>query len=74
MRAAGTLVVSAAGGALAYALGLPAGWISGGLLAVAIASLAGFDTDVSRPLRAPAYLVLGIYAGGGVSQETLHQM
>lgn len=74
MRTAGTLAISAAGGALAWALGLPAGWISGGLLAVAVASLGGFDTDVPRPLRAPAYLVLGIYAGAGVSQETLHQM
>jgi membrane AbrB-like protein len=55
-------------------LGLPAAWLSGGLLAVAAASLGGFDTGVARPLRAPAYLILGIYAGSGVSGETLHQM
>lgn len=73
-RTAATLAISAAGGGLAHALGLPAAWLSGGLLAVAAASLAGFETKVSRPLRAPAYLILGIYAGGGVSGETLRQM
>ena len=66
--------LSAAGGLLFQSLGMPAGWVSGGLLAVAIASLAGFDSDVPQPIRAPVYLVLGLYAGGGVSQQTIHQM
>jgi membrane AbrB-like protein len=69
-----TFCISAAGGFVAYLLDLPAGWLSGGLLAVAAASLAGIDTDLPRPARAPAFLVLGVYAGGGVSQQTLHQM
>jgi membrane AbrB-like protein len=69
-----TLGISAAGGLAASLLGLPAGWISGGLVAVAIASLAGVETDVPEPVRAPIYLVLGLYSGGGVSQQTLHQM
>lgn len=69
-----TLAISALGGLLFELLGLPAGWVSGGLLAVAAASLAGVDTDVPRPVRAPVYLILGVYSGGGVSQETLHQM
>lgn len=69
-----TVGTSAAGGAAAMALGLPAGWISGGLLAVACLSLAGFDTDVPRRLRAPVFLVLGVYSGGGVTPATLHQM
>ena len=30
---------------------MPAGWVAGGLLAVAVASLAGVNTDVSAPLR-----------------------
>jgi membrane AbrB-like protein len=74
VRFAATLGLSAAGGLVANLLGLPAGWISGGLLAVAIASLAGVNTDVPQPIRAPVYLVLGLYSGGGVSQQTLHQM
>lgn len=73
-RFAITFALSAAGGLLFQSLGMPAGWVSGGLLAVAIASLAGFDSDVPPPIRPPVYLVLGLYAGGGVSQQTLHQM
>ena len=73
-RFALTLALSAAGGAVFQLLGMPAGWVSGGLLAVAIASLAGVNTDVPAPVRPPVYLALGIYAGGGVSQQTLHQM
>ncbi len=73
-RFAITLALSAGGGLLFQSLGMPAGWISGGLLAVAIASLSGFDSEVPQPIRAPVYLVLGLYAGGGVSQQTIHQM
>jgi membrane AbrB-like protein len=73
-RLALTLGLSAAGGWTATLLGLPAGWIAGGLLTVALASLAGLDTDFPAPLRAPVYLVLGLYAGSGVSAETVHQM
>ncbi len=73
-RFAITLALSAGGGFLFQSLGMPAGWVSGGLLAVAVASLAGFDSDVPQPIRAPVYLVLGLYSGGGVSQQTLHQM
>ncbi len=69
-----TFGVSAAGGLIAQLLGLPAGWIAGGVLAVAAASLAGLNTEVPRPLHPPVFLVIGVYAGGGVSQETLHQM
>jgi membrane AbrB-like protein len=54
--------------------GMPAGWIAGGLLAVAAASLAGFSSAFPRRLHAPVFLVIGIYAGTGVSEETLAQM
>ncbi len=73
-RVAATLAISAGGGFLAHALGLPAAWISGGLVAVAVASLAGVHTDVPNLLSTPAFLILGIYSGSGVSRETLHQM
>jgi membrane AbrB-like protein len=73
-RVAATFGLSAAGGLIAHALGFPAAWISGGLLAVALASLAGFNSDVPRVLAPPVYLVLGIYAGSGVSRETLVQI
>lgn len=73
-RTIATLLIAAAGGSAATAVGFPAGWIAGALLAVAGASLAGFATEMPRPIRAPIYLILGVFAGSGVSPETLHQM
>jgi membrane AbrB-like protein len=69
-----TLAFGAGGGAAATLIGIPVGWIAGSLLAVAAASLAGFPTEMPSPIRVPVYLVLGIYAGSGVSPATLHQM
>jgi membrane AbrB-like protein len=74
VRSAITLGISAVGGAIANLVGLPAAWIAGGLLAVAGASLAGVNTHFPRPLTAPVFLVLGLFSGSGVSQETLRQM
>ncbi len=73
-RIAVTLGISALGGFLAQSLGMPAGWIAGGLLAVAVASLAGVNTEFPRPWNAPVFLVLGIYSGTGVTHDTLNQM
>lgn len=73
-RFAVTFGIAAAGGIGAQLLGLPAGWVAGGVLVVAVVSLAGLNTDVPWQLRPPVYFVVGVYAGGGVSQETLHQM
>jgi hypothetical protein len=74
VRIALTLVLSAAGGFAAQSLGIPAGWIAGGLIVVAAASLAGLHTDVPLRLRSPVYLVLGVFSGSGVSPETFNQM
>jgi len=74
VRVAATLGLSAGGGFAAQYLGVPAGWVAGGLLAVAVASLAGVNTDFPRRLYAPVFLVLGIYAGTGVTQDTLNEM
>jgi membrane AbrB-like protein len=73
-RVAATFAVSASGGLAATLLGLPAGWLSGGLLAVVVASLAGLYTEVPPLITTSAFFVLGLYAGSGVSHETLHQM
>jgi membrane AbrB-like protein len=74
LRVGVTLGISAAGGFLAQLLGLPAGWVAGGLFAVATASLAGVNTEFPRAWTAPVFLILGIYSGTGVSHETIHQM
>jgi len=73
-RIAITLAIASVGGFLAELLGVPAGWIAGGLLAVAIASLAGINTAFPSGLQAPVFLVLGIYSGTGVTEETVEQM
>lgn len=73
-RVAITLFISAAGGLVAELLGMPAAWVAGGLFAVAAASLAGVNTDFPRLWTAPVFLVLGIYSGTGVTQETINQM
>jgi membrane AbrB-like protein len=73
-RAAVTLGLSAGGGFLAFSLGMPAGWVAGGLLAVAVAGIAGVNTHFPRRLQAPVFLVLGLYAGSGVSPETIEVM
>lgn len=73
-RVAVTLGLSGLGGFVAEMAGLPAGWIAGGLLAVTVASLAGVNTRFPRALNAPVFLVLGLYAGTGVSEETLQEM
>jgi membrane AbrB-like protein len=69
-----TLALSALGGFLAQAAGMPAGWVAGGIFAVAAGSLAGVNTCFPTPWTAPVFLVLGLYAGTGVNQETLNQM
>jgi uncharacterized protein len=69
-----TLAISACGGFAAELIGMPAGWIAGGILAVAVASLAGYNTRFPPRLLAPLMLILGIYAGSGVNEDTLQQM
>jgi membrane AbrB-like protein len=44
------------------------------LLAVALASLGGVNTEFPRPWTAPVFLVLGIYSGTGVTHDTINQM
>jgi uncharacterized protein len=70
-RLAETLLIAAIGGAVFQFLKLPAGLVSGSVLAVAIAALVG------RPMMVPAHLtrlvliLIGIALGSVVSPETL---
>ena len=69
-----TLAIAAAGGAALGLLGVPAGWLSGSILAVAGASFAG------RPMLIPTWLMraifglIGISLGAVVTPATLHGM
>jgi hypothetical protein len=73
-RLAETLAFAAAGGVSLGLTGFPAGWLSGSIVLVAAAALAG------RPLLMPAlltrsiFVLIGISLGAVVTPETLHGM
>jgi uncharacterized protein len=66
-----TFGLALAGGALCAWLGLPAGWLSGALLGVALGLAAGRTLHVPQRLASIVYIVLGISMGGAVTPETL---
>ena len=68
---AGTLALAFAGGGLFAFLGMPAGWLSGALVACALAALAGAPLRVGRRLRDVTFVVLGTSIGAAVTPETL---
>jgi hypothetical protein len=69
-----TLVIGAAGGIALNSVGFPAGLISGSVLAVAIASLAGRPLGIPPPLARVIFVLSGIAIGSAVSPETLHSL
>lgn len=64
-----TLALGAFGGFLASLLGLPAAWITGSMVVVTIATLAGFDTRLPLSLLEVAFVIIGISLGAGVTPE-----
>ena len=74
LRALATPLLALLGGALLTWLGLPAGWLAGAMLFVAIASLAGLESEVPDKIRWIFFLYLGIFAGSGASPATLEQI
>ncbi len=73
-RAAATLLLAFLGGSLLTWLGVPAGWLAGGMLFVAAASLSGLESEVPDRIRWVFFLFLGIFAGSGANPETLEQI
>ena len=73
-RLAETLAVAAAGGASLGLMGVPAGWLSGSILAVAGASLAGRPMYIPTLLMRAIFVLIGISLGAVVTPETLHGM
>jgi membrane AbrB-like protein len=69
-----TLVFAAAGGLTLGLLGMPAGFLSGSILAVAGASLAGRPMLIPTPLMRVLLVMIGISLGSVVTPETLHGM
>jgi uncharacterized protein len=69
-----TLGIAAIGGAALGLAGLPAGWLSGSILAVAGASLAGRPMLIPGLLMRAIFILIGISLGAVVTPETLHGM
>lgn len=66
-----TLLIAAAGGLAFTLLGLPAGLVSGSVLAVATAALLGRPVKVPVALARVGYVVVGILLGAVVTPQTL---
>jgi membrane AbrB-like protein len=71
LRTAETLSIAAAGGVALAWLGFPAGLITGSLLAVALAALAGRPVTVPVPLSRTISVLVGISLGAVVTPATL---
>ncbi len=67
----GTLLLSAAGGLVFELLDIPVSWLSGGMIAVALAALAGLPVLVPVPLRDAVFFVMGLSIGSAVTPESL---
>lgn len=70
---AATAAVALAGAALFWALGVPAAPLTGPAAAVTAAALAGLRVAVPVWLRVPAFALLGINIGAGITPDTLGQ-
>jgi membrane AbrB-like protein len=69
-----TLTFAAVGGLTLGLLGMPAGYLSGSIMAVAAASLAGRPMLIPTPLMRVLMTLIGISLGAVVTPETLQGM
>ena len=69
-----TLLISALGGWLASLLALPAPWLMGGSLAVAIAALSGMRVIIPDRLRDLIFVGTGMSMGASVARDSLALM
>lgn len=69
-----TVAISAVGGGAFAALGFPAPWISGGMVAVAAATLSGIKVAIPAPVREVVFFVLGVSIGSALSPESITGM
>jgi uncharacterized protein len=69
-----TLLIAAAGGIALAWLGIPAGLVSGSVLAVSVAALAGRQMRVPTPIAQVSFVLVGILLGAIVTPETLKGM
>ncbi|AMN54549.1 ammonia monooxygenase [Labrenzia sp. CP4] len=73
-RLAVTLLIAAGGGATFNLFGLPAAWLSGAMVFVAIATLAQVPTLMPVPLRDALFVMIGISMGAGVHPDIVDRV
>jgi len=66
-----TLVVGTAGALLFAAIGMPAAFLAGAMVAVAVLALAGIEVRLHTRLRDLAFIVLGAILGATIDRETV---
>jgi uncharacterized protein len=66
-----TLAISFAGGGLATFLGLPAGWLMGGALAVTVATILGAPVLMPEGLKNITFVLIGMSMGASVAPDSL---
>ena len=66
-----TLAIGTAGGMAMGLAGLPAGWLAGAMLAVAVAAVLGRPVQIPHRLGQVTFVVTGISLGGAVTPEML---
>jgi uncharacterized protein len=74
LRVSETLAIGLAGGAALGTAGFPAGWLSGAILAVAVAALAGRPMLVPPRLTQCVFVILGMSLGAAVTPQTLARL
>ncbi|WP_189425790.1 AbrB family transcriptional regulator [Devosia pacifica] len=71
LRAAMTLAISGAGGFVGTTMGLPAGWIMGGAIAVSAAGLLGAPILLPDRVRDLGFILIGLSMGANVAPDSL---
>src|SRR5215470_9270248 len=71
LQIAETLLIAAVGGVGLSMIGFPGGLVSGSMLTVAIAALAGRPMKVPLPVARVCFVMVGILLGAVVTPETL---
>lgn len=69
-----TLVIAAIGGAAFNLFGLPAAWLSGAMVFVATATLAGAPTLMPARLRDALFFMIGLSMGAGVHPDVVERI
>jgi membrane AbrB-like protein len=69
-----TLAAGTVGGVAMHALQLPAAWLSGSMLLVAVLALLRMPLFLPEPIRQLVWIVLGISIGSGFAPEILGKM